>query len=73
MMKISDKNAFVLQLGEEFRIYDDRDEAISKLKESIPGDYEPEEALIWSLDMSGEEWEVNNIPWSEIAFELAGD
>jgi len=72
-MKISNKNAFILQLGEEFRIYDDRSEAISKLKESIPGDYKPEEAVVWNLDMNEEEWKIESIPWSEIAFELAGD
>jgi len=72
-MKISNKNVFILQLGEEFRIYDERSEAVSKLKESIPGDYGPEEAVIWNLDMNEEEWKIENIPWSEIAFELAGD
>jgi len=72
-MKVSDKNIYILQLGEEFRVYNNKNEAVSKLKESIPGDYEPEEAVVWNLDMNGEEWKTENVPWSEIAFELAGD
>jgi hypothetical protein len=70
-LKVKGDTFYVLEIGNERRIYDTESDAISSLKMLVQDKKElkPEDMNILEVKM-GEKWEIKPIPWSKIAMEL---
>jgi hypothetical protein len=69
--KVKGDTFYVLEIGEERRIYDTESNAIASLKSSLAEkkNINPENVNILEVKMR-EKWEIKAIPWSKIAIEL---
>jgi len=71
-LKVKDDTFYVLVTGDEKRLYDSENAAVSALKtlvaekESVNSD----DVNIFEVNMAGEKWEIESIPWSKIAIGL---
>jgi hypothetical protein len=73
-MKIEGDVFYLLDNNNDKHIFNTEQEAIDELKEiSTKGEMTPEYTLIFEIDPSGQEWNIQQIPWSKIAMELLGE
>jgi hypothetical protein len=70
-LKVKDDTFYVLEIGDERRIYDTESNAIASLKSLVAEkkDVNPENVNVLEVKI-GERWEIKAIPWSKIALEL---
>jgi hypothetical protein len=71
-LKVKGDKFYVLEIGDERRIYDTESDAITSLKTLVQRgkkDLNPEDLNIFEVKM-GEKWEIKSMPWSKIALEL---
>jgi len=70
-LKVKDDTFYVLEIGDERRIYDTEADAIASLKSRVAEreNVNPEDVKILEVKI-GEKWEIKAIPWSRIALEL---
>lgn len=71
-MKIENDTFYLLETGNEKRIYNTESNAIQALKAlaSKNKDIDPESMNIMEVNTAGEKWEIKSVPWSKIAIEL---
>lgn len=71
-MKIENDTFYVLDAGNEKRIYDTESNAVESLKTLLSEnkDLNPENVSIFEVNTAGESWEIKSVPWSKIAIEL---
>ena len=71
-MKIEDSVFYLLETGEEKRLYDTENNAIQALKvlASKNKEIDPERMSLVEVDASGAKWEIKSVPWSRIAVGL---
>ncbi|MBT9145903.1 MAG: hypothetical protein DDT42_01780 [candidate division WS2 bacterium] len=71
-MEVKNDTFYVLETGNEKRIYDTEGNAIQSLKRlaSKNKDIDPESMRIVEVNTAGEKWEIKSVPWSKIAIEL---
>lgn len=71
-LKVKGNVFYLLELGNDRRIYDNEEEAIISLKKLVKEvkGLNPEESRLFEVDISGEDWEIKQIPWSKIALQL---
>ena len=71
-LKIKDDVFYVLEAGNEKRLYDTERDAIDSLKTLVSEnkDLNPENVNIIEVNIKGEKWEMKTMPWSKIAIEL---
>jgi len=71
MLKIKGETFYLFETGSERYVFNTEQEAIDKLKEiSRHKEPNPEETLILKVNPSGQEWDIQQVPWSKIAIEL---
>ena len=63
---------YLLDTGDEKRIYDTEGEAVASLKSVVSKreELDPEALSVWEINTGGEKWEIKAVPWSKIAIEL---
>lgn len=71
-LKLQGDLFYLLDLGEEKRIYDSENEAITSLTSFVTkhSEVDPASVSIWEVNASGEQWQIKAVPWSRIALEL---
>lgn len=74
-MKIENDKFFVVSLGDEKEIVENRERAIQTLKTSVmklakDADMEVLKPEIIEVDTSGEKWSLKGLAWNQIALEL---
>jgi hypothetical protein len=71
-LKVKGDSFYLLDTGNEKRIYDSETEAVSSLKDTVSSqaNLNPESVTIWKVNTVGEKWEIKSVPWSRIAIEL---
>lgn len=65
MMEI-DEEFYMLKNEEKRWLFNTEDEAIKKLKENK----DTENTSILKVDVSGDQWEIVQVPWNRIAMKL---
>lgn len=65
MMEVKDE-FYMLKNEEKKWLFNTEDEAIKKLKENK----DTEETSILKVDVSGDQWEIVQVPWNRIAMKL---
>lgn len=68
-MEIENKKFYVVTTEKKGFVEKTKVDAISTLKRIIREE-NPEKPQVAEIDVSGEKWSVEGIPWSEIAMEL---
>jgi hypothetical protein len=70
-LKVKGDTFYVLEVGDDRRIYDTESAAIASLKTLAMGkeNINPEDVHILEVKV-GEKWQIRAIPWSKIALEL---
>ncbi|KXB01029.1 hypothetical protein AKJ41_03025 [candidate division MSBL1 archaeon SCGC-AAA259O05] len=72
-MKIEGNVLYLLEAESGKFAFDDEEDAIDEIREMAEeGDPDFENVLLFEVDIGGEEWNVNQIPWSKIAAKLFG-
>jgi len=71
-MEIQNGTFYVLEAGNEKRIYDTESNAVESLKTLLSEnkDLNPENVSIFEVNTAGDKWEIKSVPWSKIAIEL---
>jgi len=70
-MKIEGETFYLFETENEKYVFNTEQEAIDKLKEiSRQKEPNPEETLILKVNPSGQEWDIQQVPWSKIAMKL---
>lgn len=59
---------YMLKNEDKKWLFNTEDEAIKKLKENK----DTEKTSILKIDVSGEQWEIVQVPWNRIAMKLMG-
>jgi len=67
MMEINEE-FYMLKNEDKKWLFNTEDEAIKKLKENK----DTEKTSILKIDVSGEQWEIVQVPWNRIAMKLMG-
>ncbi|MHA1260254.1 MAG: hypothetical protein ACTSSG_09575 [Candidatus Heimdallarchaeaceae archaeon] len=68
-MKLKDSQFYVLDAGNDKWIFTERKEAISQMKEVVKKG-NGENTKLLSINAKDDTWEITQVPWQEIAFEL---
>ncbi len=71
-LEIENDTFYVLEAGNEKRIYDTESNAVGSLKTLLSEnkDLNPENVSIFEVNTAGEKWVIKSVPWSKIAIEL---
>jgi hypothetical protein len=71
-LKVKNNTFYLLDAGDEKRIYDTESEAVKALKTlvSTKKTLDPESVSILEVNTAGEKWEIKSVPWSKIAIGL---
>lgn len=71
-MKVKNDIFYILEAGNEKRIYDAEDGAIEALKGLISEkkDLDSDGMTLLEVDTTEENWQIKSVPWSKIAVEL---
>ncbi|KXA97700.1 hypothetical protein AKJ37_02495 [candidate division MSBL1 archaeon SCGC-AAA259I09] len=70
-MKIKSDLFYLLEAESDKFAFDDEESAVDKIQEMAEkGRPDFENVVLFKVDISGEEWSVNQIPWSKIATKL---
>ena len=71
-LKIKNDIFYVLEAGNEKRIFDMEKDAAESLKGLVVGnkDLNTDNLSVIEVNVNGEKWEMKTIPWSKIAIEL---
>ncbi len=71
-LKIEKDTFYLLDAGNEKRLYDTENNAIQALKQvaATEKDLNSEEISIMEINTAGEKWEIKSVPWSKIAIGL---
>ena len=71
-LKIKNDVFYVLEAGEEKRLYNTEKDAIESLKTIVAEkkELDPENVNIIEVNIKGEKWEMKTVPWSKIAMGL---
>lgn len=71
-LKLKGEVFYMLDGGNEKRIFDTDKEAIESLKRmaSENKSLDPEKLSIFEVNTKGEKWSISQVPWSKIAMEL---
>ncbi|MCG3215687.1 MAG: hypothetical protein KAS63_03155 [Candidatus Heimdallarchaeota archaeon] len=68
-MKLEENKFYVLDGGSDKWLFTNRIEAIAQMK-AIVKSGDGENAKLLSINAQDDEWEITQVPWQEIAFEL---
>lgn len=68
-MEVSGDAFFVLEAESGKHLFDSQSEAVDELKKQAGNGVDPESVDIWQVT-TGSEWQIQQVPWNEIAFEL---
>lgn len=71
-LKLKGDIFYLLDTGDEKRIFDSESEAVSSLRNVVSKreEIDPETLSIWEVNTAGEKWKIKAVPWSKIAIEL---
>jgi len=71
-LKIKNDTFYLLDAGKDKRIYETEGEAVEALKKLVSEKTElnPDSLSILEVNVAGEKWEINSVPWSKIAIGL---
>lgn len=71
-LKVNGTAFYLLDAGSEKWVFDTEESAISSLKKLVANgsDVDPEQVNIFEVDVSGEKWGIQAVPWSKIAMGL---
>ena len=68
-MKLEENKFYVLDGGIEKWLFTSRSEAITQMK-SVVKSGDGDNAKLLCINAQDDEWEITQVPWQEIAFEL---
>jgi len=69
-MKLSGTEFFYLELESDRYLFEEREDAVEKLKEEASNIEDPRGSKIFHVDTEGDKWDLEQVPWSEIAVEM---
>lgn len=69
-MKIKNDTFYVLDIENEREAFQTEEDAVETLQDSVGDDTDPDSVSIWEVSVGSDQWDIQEIPWSNIAIQL---
>jgi hypothetical protein len=69
-MEIQNDTFYVLEIDDNKEAFPQEEQAVKTLQDEVGNGTEPDGVSIWEVEINGEQWSIQEIPWSNIAIQL---